>query len=189
LTPWGIDLKMSDILIMSEGVTDRGAIKTVAKRLRIRTRFVLMHGNQLRKIKGVVEVNSSKYDKFIVLKDLHTHREENIRKWYNAARRDLSAELRDRLTFVIVKHAIEAWFLADTDALNATYDCSINKEIFNPEDFPNPSEELENLLRKHGKSYIKSEESAARIMQEADLQKISDKAPSFRRLIDLLKDP
>jgi hypothetical protein len=177
------------ILVLCEGVTDRGAIKSVAKRLDLKVRVNLMHGNRLDKLIGTSRVLAAAYDKFIVLKDLHTYQEDTIRRRYRATLRALAAHLIGRIRFLTVRHAIEAWFLADINTLNRVYNCRIEREIMNPEEIEDPAERLTRLLERYGKRYIKSEKAGERIMKEADLQKVSEKAPSFRTFLNYLMDP
>lgn len=177
------------ILVLSEGMTERGAIRSIANELRIRVRVNPMHGNRLEKLTGTIRAHATGYDKFIVLKDLHTYQEDTLRRRYNDVLRALDTHFRERTKFLIVRHAIEAWFLADINALNRTYNCRIEGEITNPEEIEDPAEELTRLLERYGKKYIKSEKAGARIMEEADLDKVSEKAPSFRTFLNYLMDP
>lgn len=178
---------MPDIQFTVEGPTDRGAIKSVARRFRVKINTDLMYGNRVERLKGLIR--SRYFDKYVIVKDLHRRKEESIRRTYNRVVRGVNSRYRNNIGLVIVKHEIEAWFLADIEALNRVYNCRINEEIRNPEDIPNPAEELDNLLRRYGKEYIKSESTASKIMEEVDLEKISEKAPSFRRFLDYLNDP
>ena len=66
---------MSDmnVLVLVEGVTEKGAIKSIAKRLGVKIKVALMRGNRIEKVRGVIRTLGSKYDKFIILKDLHKY--------------------------------------------------------------------------------------------------------------------
>ncbi|RLG95586.1 hypothetical protein DRO37_01960 [Candidatus Bathyarchaeota archaeon] len=178
-----------DILVLVEGVTEKGAIKSIAKRLGAKIKVVLMRGNRIGKVRGVIRTLGSKYDKFIILKDLHKYPEKAIMERYNRIRRTISADLRERVKLVIVRHAIEAWFLADTDAVSRVFNCRWLRAIRDPESIEDPAEELNNMLKRKGKLYYKAENIAERIMREADLEVISKKASSFREFLNCLTDP
>jgi len=177
-----------DAIVLCEGDTDVGAIKAVAKRLHVRARPRRMIGNRPEKIARICKALAQNYDKFIILKDLHRYREERIEKIRGEILGFVDAQTSTKINFIIVRHAIEAWFLADTDALSKVYNCKV-PEISDPEEIENPAEKLGRLLEKHGKKYIKSERISKRIMDEADLQKVSRKCPSFEKLLEYLMDP
>ena len=177
-----------DMVVFCEGDTDVGAIRAVAKKLRVRVRPRRMIGNRPEKIARTCRALAQRYDKFIVLKDLHRYREETIKRIYRDTLRFADASLGKEINFLIVRHAIEAWFLADADALSRIYNCRVT-EIPDPEEIENPAEELGRLLEKYGKRYIKSERISERIMNEADLQKVSKKSLSFKTFLKYLVDP
>ena len=178
-----------DILVLVEGVTEKGAIKSIAKRLGVKIKVVLMRGNRIEKVRGVIRTLGFRYDKFIILKDLHKYPEKTIIERYNRIRRTINADLYERVKLVIVKYAIEAWFLADTDAVSRVFNCRRLRAIRDPESIEDPAEELNNMLKREGKLYYKAENIAERIMKEADLEVISKKAASFREFLNCLTDP
>jgi len=134
-------------------------------------------------------IRTTNYDKFIVLKDLKPHGEENIRRKFNAIRRNLHADIRDKVKLAIAKQTIEAWFLADLEALERVFNCEIEETIENPEEIQDPEEELDNLLRKHGERYYKGEQVAKRIMEELNLDKASSKLDSLKNFLGDIHDP
>ena len=178
-----------NVLVLVKGVTEKGAIRSIAKRLDAKIKVVLMRGNRIEKVRGVIRTLGSKYDKFIILKDLHKYPEKAIMERYNRIRRTISADLRERVKLVIVRHAIEAWFLADTDAVSRVFNCRWFRAIRDPESIEDPAEELNNMLKREGKLYYKAENIAERIMKEADLEVISKKAAAFREFLNCLTDP
>lgn len=172
--------------VLVEGVTDRGAARAVGKRMRTRVRTYLMYENTIGKL-GIVKANATRYDKFVLLKDLHTFYKQSLRRLHSGLCNAMNGSLRDRITLVIVMHEIESWFLADSVALGKVFNCRIGTEIHNPEDIQNAAEELDNLLmRRCGKRYYKSQKVAEYIMKNADFEKVSRKAPSFKRFLDVL---
>jgi len=175
-------------VVFCEGDTDVGAVRAIAKKLHVRARPRRMVGNRPKKIARTCRALAHRYDKFIVLKDLHKYQEGTIKRIYRETLGFVDSYFDKKIKFLIIRHAIEAWFLADADALSRIYNCRVN-EIPNPEEIENPAEELERLLEKYGKKYIKSERISERIMKEADLQKISKKSFSFRTFLKYLKDP
>jgi len=175
-----------DVIVFCEGDTDVGAIKAVSKRLRVRVRPRRMVGNRPEKVARICRALAQEYDKFIILKDLHRYKEETIKR----IRKDVLRVVHfdKKIFFLIIRHAIESWFLADADALSRVYNCRVT-EISDPEEIENPADELGRLLGKHGKKYIKSEWVSKRIMDEADLQKVSKKSASFKKFLKYLTDP
>lgn len=178
---------MTKVLVLAEGVTERGAVSAIATKLKAQIRTALMNGNRPEKLRGFI--STTRYDKYIVLKDLKPHGERNIRTKYNIVRRNLDAHLRARVGLSIVKQATEAWFLADLEALERTFNCKIERTIENPEDVQDPEEELDNLLKRCGKRYLKGEQIARRIMEELNLEKASTKCISLRTFLDSIRDP
>lgn len=65
--------------------------------------------------------------------------------------------------FRVVVREIEAWLLADSDAFAKFSGVPVNKVPQNPESLDDPKQMLINLIRKHGRSAIKSE-----ILPDAD---------------------
>ena len=49
-----------DILVLVEGVTEKGAIKSIAKRLGAKIKVVLMRGTRIGKVRGVIRTLGSK---------------------------------------------------------------------------------------------------------------------------------
>jgi len=178
---------MSKVLVLVEGVTEKGAVSAIAKKLKVQVRTALMNGNNPEKLRGFIR--TTKYDKFIVLKDLKPYGEENIRRKFNDIRRNLRADIRDRIKLAIAKQTTEAWFLADPEALERTFNCKIETAIENPEDIQDPVEELDKLLRKCGKRYIKGEQVAKKIIEELNLEKATSKLDSLKIFLKNIQDP
>jgi len=179
---------MSRILVLGEGATDRGTIEAIGKKLKIRVRFLQMRGNKPDKLKTFIEVESE-YDKYIILKDLHQSSEEKIREKFNSIRKTLHADLRSKVKLSIAKRAIESWFLADLQALERALNCRIDTQIQNPEKVQYPDKKINELLKKSGKTYLKNERIAAKIVEELDLEKVTSKSVSFKSFLKNLCDP
>jgi hypothetical protein len=65
--------------------------------------------------------------------------------------------LPESFLFRVVVREIEAWLLADRDAFAKFSGVPVNKVPQNPESLDDPKQMLINLIRKHGRSAIKSE--------------------------------
>jgi len=83
--------------------------------------------------------------------------------------------LQHRIYTIIVKRSIESWILAGL--------C-----VNNPEEIPNPEEELKRLMEKRGKYFIKSLQVYKRLAkEEIDIGKTLTKSASFKEFIDALQ--
>jgi hypothetical protein len=88
--------------------------------------------------------------------------------------------------YVVVDHALEGWLACDIDALRAVLGPTARIETRgNPEDNRSPAKLMERTFKANGKSYLKTVH-AARIAEAATPRRISEKSPTFRRLVRLL---
>jgi len=180
---------MNKILVLGEGNTEKGVINAIAKRLNLKIRFLRMRGNKPEKLCTFIRTERE-YDKYIILKDLKPYgKEEVVKRKIDNVRSKLDERTKNKVKHVIVKQEIEAWFLADPQALERAFNCKIERRIVNPEEVDEPEKELNNLLRKCGKTYYKSEQVASRITMEMNLEEVANKSNSFNTFLKNLYDP
>jgi hypothetical protein len=87
-----------------------------------------------------------------------------------------------------VQHAMDAWLLADVNAVNTVCErrrgTRVTRLPDDPEGLLRPKEQLRNLLSNHKVPY--TVEVCREIAQIADLQMLSDRCPRFRVFSDLV---
>jgi len=179
-------IKLTKKIIIVEGIVDRGAIKGIMYRLNKTAEIKQIRGNRPKKVISIAK--NETYDLLIIMKDLHYYTENQILNIFNNIKQNLNVEIYKKIALIIVKHAIESWFLSDINNLNKIYNINITKDISNPENITKPDYELKEILRNKGKNYIKNEEIAKRIMIKADFDQIMRKCVSFKKFINYLND-
>jgi hypothetical protein len=99
-----------------------------------------------------------------------------------AARIVKPAGVADRCCIVIPVQELEAWLLADIEAVSNLFDWQPHP-IANPENVPSPKEHLEKLSRisKHRSRYNHAKDNP-RLAEHIDLAKVSKKCRSFHPL-------
>jgi hypothetical protein len=177
---------MTGVLVLVEGETDIGVVKTILLKLRCAGNARQMRGNRVEKLCGFIDSNKDDYRRFIVLKDLHRYNERDINQRFREIRNQLSTSEKSRTALVIVRRAIESWLLADPEAINKAYGFK-NKIIVNdPEEVLNPAEELNRILQRHGKKYIKGMSTASKIAKELDITNAMKKSPSLKAFCEIV---
>ena len=162
-------------LVIVEGITDKGVVQEIAKKIKTPVEILIMRGNNpnkaIRLIKAKLTVE--KYNKVIVLKDLHQQPEDKIREKLNKIANSID---NTKVHGIIVRKAIEAWILAGIGETN-------------PENIDKPEELLDHIMRLKGRRYIKSLRTAKELTRNIDLQKAIKNSQTLRQLIEILKDP
>lgn len=176
---------LTEFSISLEGDSDIGAINGIRERLRIKIKVDHMHGNRAQKLAGLIK--RTYYDKYIVCKDLHTYPQAIINKIYKDTLNNIEKHQHENVRLLVIKHAVEAWFLSDINAINSVFKCNINKEINNPESILDPSQYLHELLNNKGRWYYKERETSRKIMINSDFQKIRSKCKSFDQLLKIFE--
>jgi len=143
-----------------------------------------MRGNRPNKIIGIAK--NLDFKKILVLKDKHIYDDNSI----NSILRNIISEIEKKslIDIILIQYAIESWFLSDINAINQVFNVRINKNISNPESIQNPDKELNNILEKFGKKYIKSYEIGKKIMETANFNEIANKCKSFEKFLIKLKN-
>ena len=164
------------IAIIVEGVSDRGFIEGIADRLKITCRVRLMRGNRPNKAVRLIKSVSVLRDinKIIFLKDLHAQDENKIRDKIRGIMEEIG-EI-NKVYPIVVKKSIESWVLAGL----------YNKR--DAEKIADPIRELNTLLMREGRYYIKSYDFSRRLAEMIDLNKAMRNSHSFRKFINLLKN-
>lgn len=145
-----------------------------------------MRGNDVKKLSSFIKHRYA--DNYIVCKDLHRYPRDSILSIFNRTMNNIPEYDRDNIHLVIVSHALEAWYLADINAINSVFGVNIRREIQNPEGIEDPADYLDDLLKKHGKRYRKNPTKAKEMMAQADLPLIRSKCPTFNELMTILEN-
>ena len=175
----------SKILVFVEGDTEEGFLRGLAERLSLRLKVIKMRGNRPDKLRGWLKVHRP--HRCIVLKDLHRRSEEFVEELKRQlARLKIELQLSEEPRVVLVRRAIEAWFLADEVALKEMFGCDV-PAIENPEALSDPARKLSELLRARGKEYVKSYWVARKIAEILDIRKVSKKSKSFSEFLRSIK--
>ena len=180
---------MTKALILVEGETDIGVTRAIMRKLGFHGSVRRMRGNRIEKVRGFLRSLEKNYDKFIVLKDLERYEEVDIHQRFNAIQKSLTSSQKKKTKLVIVKRAIESWLLADPNAIKRAFGCKKTANINKPESVTNPTKELDNILRRCGKKYLKGSSIAPRIAEELDLRSAMKKSKSLGNFCKSLRDP
>ena len=112
--------------------------------------------------------------------DLNCKERESVIESYRVVR---SAEV------CIVNHQIEAWLLADEEALARTLKIREMEEIFsNPEEYHDPKEKLEELFSRYKERKYGEKSDGPRIAQYLRIKKVEEKCESFRNFLRKFAD-
>ncbi|RLE78090.1 MAG: hypothetical protein DRJ52_10825 [Thermoprotei archaeon] len=176
---------MSETVIFVEGPSDRGVVSAILKKLNLRKtiKIRLMRGNKLEFLPKYINAYKCK---IVVLKDLHTYNEEYLLARFNRIKNMIEKSLREHIYLIVVKKAIEAWLLADIESITSYYKRSIKVHIGDPEKIDDPAEELDKILNKCNKRYIKNENIAHNLALQIDLQKACRKSRSLSEFIKII---
>ncbi len=84
-----------------------------------------------------------------MLRDLHSLNIRDVEKQLNNMLNQLSIKLRGKVRSIIVKHAIEAWLLADPNSVKKAL--GHKTKVKNPETLQKPDKEIDYIALKCGK--------------------------------------
>lgn len=165
---------MTSTLVIVEGLTDKGFIEGVTEKLQKPCKVYPMRGNKPEKVRRILKA-SYDFEKAIILKDLHRE-ERQTTKLIDDIKREIK-QLENQKPYtqvIVVRRCIESWILAGF--------C-----VNNPEEIPNPEDELKRLMQKRGKHFIKSPEAYKQLARaEMDIEKAKTKSKTFKEFIDSL---
>jgi len=173
-------------MVIVEGESDAGVVEAIFSKLPREGRGLglevyFMSGNRLKKVPDVIRARSEKYDGIILLKDLHTLDEGELRSRIERTLSELPENLSGRVDYVIVRRSIEAWILADPDGLERA--TGHRPRVGDPEGILDPAEVLDELLKRCGKRYIKSRFFARRLAESIDLDRASRSSESLAEFV------
>ena len=155
-----------------------------------KVKIVPLRGNRIQKLVGYMEHHPN-YDRFVVLKDLERYEEDVLSRRFNEIASRLSNIERSKVIFIVVRKAVEAWLLADLDAVERATGCRISRRtrsrLTNPEAVDNPKKELTAILRKCGKKY--NIRLVARIASYIELERARQKSPSLDAFLRAISPP
>jgi len=163
-------------LIIVEGPTDKAFVEVMTEGLRVACKTYIAKGNKPEKVTRLLRASAKVFSKAIILKDLH--RGDLDRSLVVSKVAKVVSQLKGLKAYVVqVERSIESWILAGLSA-----------DIDNPEDLPDPEEELGRLMQREGKYYVKSPEVYKRLAQEVDVERARAKSKTFEDFLRHLKD-
>jgi hypothetical protein len=130
----------------------------------------------------------SHVDKAIVIRDAHGKNPEELKEKMGSkiANRNYLFDVK----FIIIIHELEAWLLADEEAISRVTQSRSEKPVArvkeNLESISHPKEKLEEMLSE-AKIYY-TPEVAREIAKESDLDKIESRCPMFREFRQAIMD-
>lgn len=166
---------MTSMLVIVEGLTDKGFIEGIAEKLQKPCKVHPMRGNNPEKARRILKAHTD-FEKAMILKDLHRG-EQQITKLINDIKREIKQleNQKPHTQIIVVRRCIESWILAGL--------C-----VNNPEEIPDPENELKRLMQKKGKHFMKSPEAYKQLArEEIDIEKAKAKSKTFKEFIDYLK--
>ena len=168
-----------NVVVIVEGDSDRGVVKAILEKLNIKGKVLRMRGNNPDRAKRLIKSTCTSGMKAIVLKDLHRLPEDIVSKHLKKIQSE-TKETTCNVQGIIVRKAIEAWILADTESIVT----GKKVKIGNPECIDEPDKELDRLIG-YVKNYYRAKELASKIR----LNIARKRAKSLDQFLCALKDP
>lgn len=177
---------MSQIGLIIEGVYDEKALKCLVKRARPDAEIIARpcsgKTNLIRKFSGYLEeFRYSSVNKALVIRDSDGKCFANLKAKFRSKIQNRTYPFP--LDFLFIRQELEAWFLADENAL-ANLTARRVSPHHEPENCLHAKEKLERILSLGRLTY--TDAIAERLAQSVDLDILKERCPSFRRFWDLL---
>jgi len=152
------------VLVLVEGVSDRGFVEGIAKRVGVAVSVRELQGNRPDKVKRLIE--ALRAEKVFVLKDEHR---------YPDAAEHVERELKNRAVVVRVKCSLESWILI-----------GLHAEGF--ETCDDPVKRMREVLARKGyaKVVLKSRALYKRLAEEVDIERLKERCSAFREFLKAL---
>ena len=181
--------------ILGEDLSDADTLKVLVRNiaaddsLKIKTKGFDGSGNLLKRGAGILKLYESEgMTHFIVCHDADgTDPSENHDKVMDKVIQP--SGISDNYCVVIPVQELEAWILADIQAVTNIFKSWRPRAITNPESIQNPKEHMEKLSRTaKGRPRYAHATHNDRIAKYLDLAKVEKKCPSFKPFADFVRD-
>lgn len=184
--------------IIVEGQYDSGVYEAIIRKVsspQIHIKPLPCGGktNLMREFPGLLrafehEVEGNPVDMAIVIRDADGKDPREIERVMQQKIQGRQYPFRLDVRFFAVPQAMDAWLLADLDAINATVQRrggkAVTKSHDKPEGLLNPKEWLRKLLADHNVSYTAA--VCAEIAQSINLQVVAERCPRFPIFAELV---
>lgn len=184
--------------IIAEGSYDAAVYSTIVQRLApdgAHVKALECRGkDDLRKrFEGLLwafayEVEGKPVDMAIVIRDADGRNPNAIESEMRASVQNRHYPFRLGVRFHAVRNAMDAWLLADLNAINMACQrrtgTRVTKPVAGPEELLRPKESIRRLLSGHNVAY--TQEVCREIAQEVDLNVLSQACPRFRVFTELV---
>jgi len=158
------------IAILVEGISDAGFVEGICRKLGATCRAFVLGGNNPKKTIRKIRALSTRFNRFIILKDVHGLKSEVLKRFEEEVVRGVGDVNHVRIVFV--ERSIESWILAGLCEERA-------KDIDKPE---------MRLMEKLGRFIIKTFDEYQRLVEIVDLNHAVEKSQSFKVFIEAIKD-
>jgi hypothetical protein len=182
---------MPTLGIVAAGVFDGAVLRVLARKCREDVKPVFRQcggsvSNRLGKVVRIVHElkRVAKADAIVIVEDAEQENPHEVRdKIEQRLNSEGPASGRRPVTVVVAVQMMEAWLLADRDAVASVVGSRVKLPEFNqPEKIRHPKQELTRLLSKAKISY--TSQQAARLADAADVRLIRERCPSFERFCE-----
>lgn len=113
--------------------------------------------------------------------------DETLRSTESIATRLSQVRAHVPVSYIVVDHSIEGWLACDIGALRAVLGANARIRISgNPEDHPRPARLMAQIFRANGQDFKKTVHNP-KIAEHVTPRNISEKSPTFRRLVAVLR--
>jgi len=180
--------------IFVEGESDRQTIPILIKKLgyssaiksRVVTQGTMLDASKMLRHVEPLLAGQSRISRIIVFRDSEGVDPKATLRRTKPVSKALSAACSVPVSYVVVDHSLEGWLACDIDALKAVLGGDAKLRIEgNPEDNLTPAKLMARIFKKNGQTYKKTVH-AAKIAEAVTPRNISEKSPTFRRLMSVL---
>jgi hypothetical protein len=184
--------------IIVEGNYDSGVYDAIIRKLtspEIHIKPLVCGGRQnlMREFPGLLrafehEMRGAPVDMAIILRDADGKDPDEIERQMRARIQGRNYPFHLNVRFHAIRNAMDAWLLADVDAINSATMCRQGKRVLKsqntPEDLLRPKDDLRKLLADHRVTY--TAELCREIAREIDLTVLARRCPRFEVFTELV---